>query len=253
MASVLEHLATSKAMTTKVAAAAERGQKNAAAFKNEVAAVEQFVTQAMSQFPVNEFLRQVGGALNSAEFKKFTEIVGKAWAKSFSYAFLSTAAIFGGILLSVFLAFGANTSQGLHWAIKEYSDNVADVCSVLTVAYMVHEYHIMSFILQLGFKMYRLLSLLAFEDPKKLPRVLSTTGDAEQLVNYALGMPTLPVYAILSMLAVLAPVVAATFYFAGNSQQSYQILLQKYFDEVRCTGVPQRSVYIHLCNALSGC
>lgn len=43
------------------------------------------------------------------------------WADSFSSALLSTVVIFGGIVFAVFLAFGTNTGQGLHWAVKEYS------------------------------------------------------------------------------------------------------------------------------------
>ena len=60
--------------------------------------------------------------------------------------------IFGGIVFAVFLAFGTNTGQGLHWAVKEYSDNVADVCSVITIAYLAYTYRMAAYSAMLVFK-----------------------------------------------------------------------------------------------------
>ena len=158
--------------------------------------------------------------LNEPEVKKIFKAVEGAWASSFFQAFMSTTVIFGGIGLAVFFAFGVSTNSGIHWAIKELSDNVADVCSVITIAYLAYTYTMILY----GLSLARQIMNFPFLDPLKL-----TT-----LFQKASNMPNFSIYAVLAMLAVLAPVTAAAFFFAGGSH-SFQDLLKNYFDEVCCT------------------
>lgn len=154
--------------------------------------------------------------LNEPEVKKIFKAVEVAWASSFFHAFMSTTVIFGGIGLAVFFAFGVSTNIGVHWAIKEFSDNVADVCSVITIAYLAYIYTMILYGLSLSRK------------------ILNYPGKLANIYSKASNMPNFSMYAVLAMLAVLAPVTAAAFFFAGGSH-SFQDLLKNYFDEVCCT------------------
>jgi hypothetical protein len=60
----------------------------------------------------------------------------QAWVLSQKPALILCFGVLGVITFAVFFAFGANEDQGLHWAVKEYLDNVADVsrlCSVFSL------------------------------------------------------------------------------------------------------------------------
>lgn len=201
-----------------------------------------FVLDDEQKATLNAALVSLGPSFNRSPVKQIFAAVEKAWADSFSSAFLSTVVIFGGILFAVFLAFGANTSQGLHWAIKEYSDNVADVCSVITIAYLAYTYRMAACSAMLAFK------TIALDDLKE-----SGNKFGQSLVKQVQGFLPFSVYAVLAMLAVLAPVAAVTYFLFDGSRKSFQVLLQNQFDEVLLRMLLRN---MHCCQAsdvLSGC
>jgi hypothetical protein len=181
-----------------------------------------FVLDVEEKAALNAALVSLGPSFNQSPYKQIFAAVEKAWADSFSSAFLSTVVIFGGIVVAVFLVLGVNTSQSLHWVIKEYSDNVADVCSVITIAYLAYTYRQAAFsatVATLSFKE----AMAPNNAGPNLPKLLQ---------QFEAGRVDFTVYAVLVMLAVMAPVAAVTYFLFDGTQKSFQVLLQHQFDEV---------------------
>ena len=113
-------------------------------------------------------------ALNEPEVKKIFKAVELAWASSFFQAFMSTTVIFGGIGLAVFFAFGVSTDTGIDWAIKELSDNVADVCSVITIAYLAYTFTMILYGLSLG---RQIIAYGPFLNPLKVGKIFQKASN----------------------------------------------------------------------------
>ncbi len=99
----------------------------------------------------------------------------------------------------------------MHWAVKEYLDNVADFCSVYSL-----------FILVMVFHYFLLIATLLSIREEGHARFASSDRAAIQARRWLL------VFAI--FLAVAAPVAAVAYYFGDG--QTYMHYLQKYMDEV---------------------
>jgi magnesium-transporting ATPase (P-type) len=200
-----------------------------------------FVLDDAKKATLNAALVSLGPSFNQFPIKQIFEAVENTWADSFFSAFLSTVMIFGGIAVAVFLAVGANTSQGLHWAVKEYSDNVADVCSVITIAYLAYTY-----------RMVACSAIMAFKTG--LPRSPEELGMKfrQNLGEQVQGTLPFSVYAVLAMLAVLAPVAAVTCFLFDGSRKSFQVLLQNQFDEVLLCMLLRNMLFCQTSDVFSG-
>jgi hypothetical protein len=190
---------------------AQMPKKNAAAAAAAAAAPANF-----------DFLKLVP-SFNHMEGKLLFKVVEDTWAASFFSAFVSTVLIFGGINVAIFVAFGINSNKSVGWAIKEYSDNVADACSIVTVAFFAYIYSMIDYGLTLG---------LEFTAAGR-PSGPSPHSGLEHIYKQFSGKPNFIVYATLRMLVVVVPIAAAAHLLVGGSL-SFQELLQNYFDEVCC-------------------
>jgi hypothetical protein len=172
-------------------------------------------------------------SFNHNEGKLLFKVVEDTWAPSLFSAIVSTILILGGIHVAIFVAFGINSNRGIHWAIKEYSDNVADVCSIVTIAFFAYVYSMTDHGLTLGLEF--VAAADRTRDPKMLERI---SADIRKKVS---RKPNFIIYATLRLLVAVVPIAAAAYFFVGGSH-SFQELLQNYFDEVCCVVLPHATL-----------
>lgn len=126
--------------------------------------------------------------------------------------------------------------------LSKSTHNVADVCSVITIAYLAYTYRMAAYSAMLVFK------TITMDDLEK-----SAEKFGEKLVKQVLGTLPFSVYAVLAMLAVLAPVAAVTYFLFDGSRKSFQVLLQNQFDEVLLCMLLRNMRFCQTSDVFSGC
>ena len=63
--------------------------------------------------------RELRDSLIDKDVAKALNVAAAAWASSKKSALIQSVCVFGVLVFVVFIAFGANQDQGLHWATKE--------------------------------------------------------------------------------------------------------------------------------------
>jgi hypothetical protein len=150
----------------------------------------------------------------------------QAWVLSQKPALIQCFGVLGVITFAVFFAFGANQDHGLHWAVKEYLDNVADVCSVFSLYFVVLIIDCTSFISQL----LEIYSRGRVVKENYLTQVKCT------------GLSLAFVFSVFVFIAAPVAVVA---YFFGEGH-TYVHYVQKYMDEVISQIPMSPSLTIHM-------
>ena len=143
----------------------------------------------------------------------------QAWVLSQKPALIQCFGVLGVITFAVFFAFGTNEDHGLHWAVKEYLDNVADVCSVFSLFFVVLTADCFSFISQL-----LQIHVRGRVVKEKYLTQVKCTG--------------LSLAFVFSVFVFIAAPVAVVAYFFGEGH-TYAHYMQKYMDEVIAAANPR--------------
>jgi hypothetical protein len=164
-------------------------------------------------------IEKLSKALVDSDVTDALNYATQAWVLSQKPALIQCFGVLGVITFAIFFAYGINEDHGLHWAVKEYLDNVADVCSVFSLFFVVLTTDCFSFISQ----------LLQIHSGGRVVK--------EKYLTQAKCTGLSPAF-VLSVFVFIAAPVAVVAYFFGKGH-TYVHYLQKYMDEVIAAANPR--------------